>query len=287
MAQGLCPLPGARLLLATDLDGTLLGPGYGLDPEAVRLLRVIHASGAPVALVTSKTLEEARLYAARLGLRGCPGYAIIAEEGGVIEAPGLLPGGRVYTARPLSPAEALELVPGRCRDKVKPIQWMTPGEVSRLTGLPLDEAEAARLRRVVAALHGPRECLEEAMDEALARGLYARLGRVFLMVGRIGGKAAGLRFLVEEAPGLRGAALAALGDDKMDEEMLAMADYAFVIPRESGPAARPPGLRYLVTPEPAPRGAAWALALLGLSLVHGLGPGDALGEVLEPHEGID
>jgi len=250
-----CPRPVCGVFY-TDVDGTMIDSQYRLDPEAPAAAARLQEAGIAVVLVTSKTLEEALLYVGRLGLRRCPGYAVIAEEGAVIHAPpGVLPEETIVLGR-VSPEEALSLIPSGCRGRVKPIQWMTVEEVEELTGLPSREAEAARLRRATVALHGPRGCLEEGLRRALASGLYARLGRVFLIVGRHPGKAGAAVELERRSPRLRLARLrAAAGDDPMDEELLALADLAVVVAEPS--TGRPrftPRLQGYVLAEPPPAG---------------------------------
>ena len=276
-----CKPPWPRLVLVTDIDGTLVDSSYRVPGEAAGLASLLQSAGVFFVLATSKTLEEARLYAGRLGLDPvCPGYALVVEEGGIVWAPGrVLPGGPAVLGEPLAPGELLGLFPPRCRGEVRPVWEMSAGEVSALTGLPLVEAEAARRRRVVAAIHGPRWCLEEGLAAALSRGLYARLGRVFLMVGRIGGKGPAVSWLLERSPLLRHVRVVALGDSEMDAGMLEEADEAIVVPRDGG-WLRLRRSDYLVAPLPAPRGWLWAVRRVAERHVAGLAPGNQVdGEV--------
>ena len=270
-----CKPPSPRLVVVSDIDGTLVDASYRVPGEAARLAGLLQDAGVFFVLATSKTLEEARLYAGRLGLDPvCPGYALVVEEGGLVWAPGrVLPGGPLVLGSPLSRGELEELLPPGCRGAVRPVWEMDAGEVSALTGLPPVEAEAARRRRVVAALHGPRWCLEEGLSAALSRGLYARLGRVFLMLGRIKGKAHAVGLLLRRSPVLRHAPVVALGDSEMDAEMLEEADEAVVVPRDGGWLRLRRG-DYLVAPGPAPHGWLWAMRRLAERHVAGLAPRD-------------
>lgn len=258
-----CNPPTATVVLATDLDGTMIDSGYRFHPQAPRLLEQLQAAGAVVVLATSKTLDEARIYAGRLRLAGsCPGYILLVEEGALLVASNtwlLPPHGRLELAQPLTVEEALHLAPPACREKLEPIQWMSPERVSQLTGLPPEEAEAATRRLYTPALHGPRACLRETMRRALEAGLYARLGRTFLVLGRIHGKGYALRRLLRASPRLWGARVAALGDNEMDAGMLEAADEAYVIPSPAGRGLRLRRMDYLVAPEPAPEGWVWAV----------------------------
>ncbi len=272
-----CKPPEPRLLLATDLDGTLIDSSYRVTTEERRLTALLQAAGTVIALVTSKTLDEARIYAEKLRLDPrCPGYLLVAEEGAVVEASHdrLLPGERLLVlAEPLSRKEALSLVPSHCRGDVRTINELTTEEVSRITGLPPREAEAARKRRHVLALHGPRGCLEETYHAAREAGLYARLGPHFLMLGRIRGKAWALREAARRSPLLRHVETVALGDSEMDREMLEEADTAVVVPRPEGRRLILHRGDYLAAPTPAPEGWEWAARKILWRTMMGLASG--------------
>ncbi len=261
-----CNPPSPPWFAVSDIDGTIVDQSFTVTEEERRAAGLLAAAGIPLVLATSKTLDEARIYARKLRLpESCPGHAIIAEEGAVVEAssPGLLPEERLVLAQ--APPEPEELLPPGCSGSVKNITEMSPEEVSRLTGLPPAEAVAATRRLYTLALHGPRRCLEEARVRAAEMGLYARLGRVFLMVGRIRGKAAALRELLRRSPRLRHSRLIALGDNEMDLEMLETADIAIVVPPRDGKWPRPRRCDYLVAPAPAPEG--WAVVVSWLARI--------------------
>ena len=269
-----CKPPEPRLLIATDLDGTLIDNTYKVTMEERRLAALLQAIGAVIALVTSKTLEEARIYAEKLHLNPhCPGYLLVAEEGAVVEASGshLLPDRLLVLAEPLARQEALSLVPSHCRREARTINELSTREVSEITGLPPREAEAAKKRLYVAALYAPRSCLEEAYHAAREAGLYARLGFHFLMLGRIRGKAWALREARRRSPLLRHTETVALGDSEMDREMLEEANAAVVIPRPGGRGLLLHRGDYLVAPHPAPRGWEWAARKILMERATGLG----------------
>jgi len=266
-----CNPPSPGWLVASDIDGTLVDQSFTVTGEERRAAELLAAASVPLVFATSKTLDEARIYARKLRLpEDCPGYAIIAEEGAVVEAstPSLLPEERLILAR--APPRPEKLLPPRCRGAVRNITEMSPEEVSGLTGLPPAEAEAATRRRYTLALHGPRRCLEEARERAAGMGLYARLGRVFLIVGHIWGKAAALRELLRRSPRLRHARLIALGDNEMDLEMLEEADIAIVVPPPRGHWPRPRRSDYLIAPAPAPKGWAAVIEKLAERLAAGM-----------------
>ena len=258
----MCNPPEPPLMIATDVNGTLIDEAYRHTSRARDLAETLQDAGVVIALVTSKTLDESLIYAKRLGLREeCPGYIIVAEEGGVVYASNerLLPERFAVLAKPPDRRLVEELVPERCRGSVRWLDMLTPEEVSSITGLPLEEAEAARHRRSVLALHGPRDCLEEVYDALAARGYYVRLGSKFLMVGVGGGKAEAIRYVKRNSPVLRSTPVVALGDSGRDMGMLEEADYAIVVPPRRGEPLRLHRADYIVAAEPAPTG--WVEAL--------------------------
>ncbi len=70
--------------LACDIDGTITDERRRLHPEAVRLLQRIEEMGVPVVLATGNILCVTEAAKTFLGTTG----PVIAENGGVIKAPG-------------------------------------------------------------------------------------------------------------------------------------------------------------------------------------------------------
>jgi mannosyl-3-phosphoglycerate phosphatase len=71
-----------KLVIFTDLDGTLLDSGYSFK-KAVPALRLVQKSDTPLILCSSKTRVEVELYRKRLGNR----HPFISENGGGIFIP--------------------------------------------------------------------------------------------------------------------------------------------------------------------------------------------------------
>ncbi len=264
------------LLLATDLDGTLLDNTYRFDTRVPDILEVLQDAGVVVALVTSKTLDEAMMYARRLRLReDCPGYILVVEEGGLVYASNerLLPERLEVLAEPIDLRLVEKIAPRECRGRLKSLELMSPEDIAALTGLPLLEADAARLRRSVTAFHAPRECLEALCDTLSSLGFYTRLGDNFLMAAAGAGKARALRRVKRVSPVLRSTPVLAVGDSEVDREMLEEADYAILVPGPGGVKMLLHRCDHIVAPSPPPSG--WVEAIEALLPLLGVQSGYA------------
>lgn len=136
-------MPGKRkLIIFTDLDGTLLDhETYSWAPatEAITTLRQL---GIPLILASSKTASEILPLKRQLGLEECPA---IVENGG-----GLVFDGETGSSSPPVYDQILlalrDLAP-EFGSRFKGFSQMTPREVSDLTGLTENAAKLAKDRR--------------------------------------------------------------------------------------------------------------------------------------------
>ncbi|MFQ5904658.1 MAG: HAD-IIB family hydrolase, partial [Candidatus Binatia bacterium] len=133
-----------RLVVITDLDGTLLDQetySYEASLPAIRRLLSLHI---PLILCSSKTSSEIVALWEELGLRD----PFISENGGAIYLPPNYFRFPVQGARPKGPLETLELgtdistlrgvlaeTARQCRVRIRSFGAMSPDEVSLLTGL--------------------------------------------------------------------------------------------------------------------------------------------------------
>lgn len=83
-------------LLALDIDGTIVGPDYVLDPEMIQAVGKLREAGVVVTLATGRILRSTREYADQLGIAGpviCYQGALTAEAstGRYIRHEGLSP----------------------------------------------------------------------------------------------------------------------------------------------------------------------------------------------------
>ena len=275
-------MTGYRLVVYSDIDGTISDlETYTVNRDTHRASEALRVLRVPVVLVTSKTLEESLVYYRKARLWGPLGSPVVAFElsAGIAAPPGVLAYydyvdsatgmAVIELARPLDrlAGEVHEAIPRHCRERVVSLREASPELVSSITGLPPDEAELARRRRYDEALWGPRECLEETAARALAMGLNARLGARVLHISTARGKSLALRILGDLIPHLRGSVSVAMGDSMADADMLEEADVAVVIPHRSGAWLRLRRSDYVVAPQPAPEGWAWAVwnIVLGLA----------------------
>jgi len=183
-----------RILVFTDLDGTLLDHRtYSFEP-ARPALRLLRESGIPLIICTSKTRAEVEEIRAALGNTD----PFIVENGGAIfvpqgyfsiEIPASRKGpGYLVVELGTSYSRILgvfsrmkERLPGRLRG----FSDMTVEEVARLTGLSLEEAARAKIREydepfVLDDPGGKRDVVREMAESA---GLSITQGRFFHLTG--------------------------------------------------------------------------------------------------------
>lgn len=248
-----------RLLVFTDLDGTLLDHGSYDTGPAMPMLGRLARLGVPVILASSKTAAEIAGWQERLGLSHWPA---IVENGAA-----LLDGGTDDSAyRRLRTALAGLAAPFRGFGD------MTDAEVAACTGLsPADAARARRRSHSEPGLwQGDAAGLDRFLADLAALGITARRGGRFLTLSFGGTKAARMAELVARfAPDTT----IALGDAPNDIEMLTAADRAIIVRNDGGPGIPPlPGEdqgRVLRTRAEGPsgwaEGLAAALADLGMT----------------------
>jgi len=269
-----------RMLVVTDLDGTLLDDET-YDCEAARpALEALRARGVPLILCSSKTRAEMEPLAGRLGLDS----PLIVENGGAVVAPArLLPalpararreGDRVVLSLGTERRELVATLADVAREAgvaVRFFSQMSQAEVLALTGLRPDAAALALKREydepfvvVGASSHDP--ALDERLDGAArARGLRVTRGGRFHHLTGPTDKGRALRALVQLSPGLAGAFSIGLGDAANDLPMLQAVDRPIVMPRSGGgfdpvlAATLPHAER---APAPGPGG--WARAVLAV-----------------------
>jgi mannosyl-3-phosphoglycerate phosphatase len=183
-----------RILVFTDLDGTLLDHRtYSFEP-ARPTLRLLRESGIPLIICTSKTRAEVE------GIRAALGNTdpFIVENGGAVFVPeGDFPigpraarrdSGYLVVEMGTSYSQILsvfshmkERLPGRLRG----FSDLTVEDVARLTGLSLDQAARAKKREYDEAfvLEDPATNLDSVREIAESTGLSITRGRFFHLTG--------------------------------------------------------------------------------------------------------
>ena len=260
-----------RLVVFSDLDGTLLDHHDYAWSAARPALSALRAAGGALVLCSSKTSAEMIALHGEMGLS----EPLVAENGGGIFAP---------EAHPLAagpgwrPAEAgwRVLALGLGVDEVRArlarfngpfgargFGQMSDAEVAGLTGLSPARAALARRRRFNEPLVLPRpeEQAESFSAAARAHGLaVTRGGRFFHLLGGGDKGAAVARLIDYYKGGPEEIRTMALGDAPNDASMLRAVDWPVLLARPDGShaAVDAPGLA--LQPLPGPRG--WNRAVL-------------------------
>ena len=238
-----------KLIVFTDLDGTLLDHGNYSWRAAAPALDGLKRAGAPLILCSSKTRAEMLPLQKELGVNG----PLITENGGGIFAPKDHAVTRSGDWEPLdenwsvwrigmSIDELRRRFGGfKGRYKARGFGDMSDAEVAQLTGLSLERAALARRREFNEPLILPDAEKREAefRRAALDAGLQlTKGGRFYHLLGG-GDKGRAVELLCGlfrlRQPGLLSVAL---GDAPNDASMLAAVDRPFLVARHDGGHSR-------------------------------------------------
>lgn len=176
-----------KIIIFTDLDGTLLDPETYSFEAARQALDLIGRMDIPLVLCSSKTRAELELYEKRLGNR----HPFVSENGGGVFAPesyfssGPFSGGMVRIGLSYSEIrkEFVELR-NSLGISVKGFGDMTAEEVAGLTGLPREEAAFARERDFSEPFVFQKSADAPVfLDAVKTRGLNWTRGRLYCLMG--------------------------------------------------------------------------------------------------------
>ncbi len=249
-----------RLVVFTDLDGTLLDhETYSYSP-AEPALALLKREGVPLVLASSKTAAEIAPLHATLNLGSAP--AIVENGAGVFE-PGdeMMPPDHAYRRIRSTLAE---LPPDPARN-FRGFGDMGPEEVAAATGLSRRDAALAckRCFSEPGLWTGTEADLRRFLDLLDDRGIVARRGGRFLTLSFGRTKADAMREVAER---LGATVTIALGDAPNDAEMLLAADYGIVVRNDHAPEMPPLTAkvagRIRHTEQPGPEG--WNAAIVDL-----------------------
>jgi mannosyl-3-phosphoglycerate phosphatase len=236
-----------RLIISTDMDGTLLGhDAYDCDVAKPLIAKLILAD-IPVILNTSKTAAEVRLWQSQLNLD----LPAIVENGSA-----LIEGNRythIYGA-PMGDLEAFLLT-----NPPDAINFVTcdPKIANRLTGLSGASLEAARSRAFSIPLKFPDMTQAKAYQRrAQAQGLQCVQGGRFMSLQGQCDKGTTLKHLVDQYRQQWDSdiTLVALGDNQNDLGMLEISDIPIVVKTASGHGIKIDRAESIYTTEVAPNG---------------------------------
>jgi len=248
-----------RLIVFTDLDGTLLDHASYSHAAAAPALEALAERGIPLILASSKTEAEITQLHAELGLGDWP---IIVENGARSLRPGAPDADRGDYARLRA---VLESLPRDLKAHYRGFGDMSDAEVARVTGLPLAAAGLARQRSFTepGLWSGDDAGLEDFLAALGRDGITARSGGRFLTLSFSGTKAQQMAGIMADLD--RDTAIA-LGDAPNDVEMIETADYGVIIRNDHGKgipllAGETTG-RILRSEAPGPEG--WNASVLAL-----------------------
>lgn len=131
-----------KLIIFTDLDGTLLDhENYSYKP-ASEALAALRQNGSALIFASSKTAAEISVLQGDIGFADCP--AIVENGAGILQ-----PYAKVddHQTQYFQIIRILNSLPSNLRLQFKGFGDLTDAEVSKLTGLNIDAARNARLRQ--------------------------------------------------------------------------------------------------------------------------------------------
>jgi len=217
-----------KLIVVTDLDGTLLDHGSYSYAAAQEALTALKQALVPLVLATSKTSAEVERLHGELSLGQTPA---IVENGSGFFMPG-------STSQKTDAAYqrirgALKALPGELRAAFTGFGDVDDARVAEWTGLDLASAGLARLRQFTepGLWCGDQKQLAAFKAAMAQEGISAVQGGRFLTLTLGRSKADAL---VEVAQMLKGDTIVALGDAPNDIEMLEAADIAVIIRNDHG-----------------------------------------------------
>ena len=210
-----------KLVVFSDLDGTLLDHGTYRWDAAKPALDRLAALGMPVVLASSKTAREVDILQEQIGLSGLP--AIVENGAGMIGVPGIE---RAETYDALR--EALDQIPATLRQNFRGFGDMTVAELAKVTGLPPDMAQLAKARGYSepGVWSGSNGELDRFIAVLSAGGITAQRGGRFLTLSFGGTKADAMDAVINA---LRPDLTLALGDAPNDRTMLEKADMGVIV----------------------------------------------------------
>ncbi len=222
-----------RLIIVTDLDGTLLDHHTYSFQAAKPALDTLKRVGIPLVLATSKTAAEVREIHTSLDLGPTP--AIVENGAGYFypdhaDTDGVTAYQRIRAA--------LSALPTELRERFRGFGDMDDSEVAEITGLSCEAAQRARNRShsEPCLWAGTPQTLDRFKAELSKHGMEARFGGRFLTLSFGRTKADAMRELTET---LSAEKTVALGDAPNDTEMLEAADWGFIIRNDTGTTLPP------------------------------------------------
>ena len=231
-----------RVIIFTDLDGSLLNHEDYSFAEATPSLHRIKQSGIPLIMTTSKTRREVELLQQEMGMR----EPVIVENGGGIFFPHGYRNLMIVTKEQRDDYTVIGIgtTYSRVRDFLEKISVrfeirgfgdMGPAEIAGLTGLPIERAALAKEREYTEPFSMERpDDIGLLSDLAAEEGLkVTRGGRFHHLMGMEQDKGKAVRIVCDIFRRNSGTELTTigLGDSENDLPMLERVDIPVLIPR--------------------------------------------------------
>ena len=217
-----------NLIVFTDLDGTLLDHATYSHAEATPALERLHERAIPLVLASSKTAAEIAPLREKLGFSYCE--AIVENGSGILEPhdDGSQSGGTYQRLR-----QTLDRIPAPLLKQYQGFADWSAEEVSRRTGLPLEDAANAKIRNFSepGLWLGSEQGRDDFVSAARAAGLTVQQGGRFLTLSFGGNKAERMMEIAGRyANAGKDPFVVALGDAQNDVAMIEQADLGVIIP---------------------------------------------------------
>ena len=243
-----CSMNNRKIIVFTDLDGTLLDHGTYSFYGAEQALELLREKGVPLILCSSKSRDEIEIYRKKLSNND----PFISENGGAIFIPEGYGGLKCefdkidngYLVIEIGPeyktlAEAFEKIRQKTGARIKSITEFTIGEIVELTGLSREEAFLAQKREYTLPfiIDGGEEDIKSIKDEILSSGLNYTEGARFVHLMGKNDKGKAVKILTDifkkNYPETK-IITVGLGDSLNDLPMLEVVDKAFLMKKEAG-----------------------------------------------------
>ncbi|MEQ8480957.1 MAG: HAD-IIB family hydrolase [Hoeflea sp.] len=226
-ARGVPPDPG-RLIVFSDLDGTLLDHETYSHAAAAEALAGLRETGVPLILASSKTAAEIAPLRAELGFPHCE--AIVENGAGILEPHESGDEASGTHDRLLSTIAGL---PPELTAQFRGFSNWTDAEVSARTGLSTEQAARARKRQFSepGLWSGSNAELDRFRELLDAEGIRAQQGGRFMTLSFDSDKALRMTEIIDRYRNSRHEPFAlALGDAGNDIGMLEAAALGVIIP---------------------------------------------------------
>lgn len=223
-----------KLIVFSDLDGTLLDHDTYRWDAAQPALDALKARNIPLILASSKTAAEIAPLRDALGFSHCS--AIVENGAGLLEAHAAQPEASRSEYEKIR--TALDHMPADLRSLYRGFGDMGVDGIMQTTGLPHDQAMLAAKRAFSEpGLWSGNQEQQDTFEALLAKqDITARSGGRFLTLSFGRTKAGQMKAICKSLFGEAPVTMVALGDAPNDTEMLMAADRAFII---SNPHAKP------------------------------------------------